>query len=70
MEADVWYLETRNSSTISDSALGSSSFLNFSNVLVIDLGIGPVFSNADWFRLSERQFFIRKLKMSSYLYQF
>jgi hypothetical protein len=47
IEADVWYLDTRNSSIISDSALGSNSFLNFSKVLVIERGIGPVFSNAD-----------------------
>ena len=46
-EAEVWYLDTRNSSIISDSALESNSFLNFSKVLVIERGIGPVFSNAD-----------------------
>ena len=30
IEAAVWYLETLNSSMISDSELGSNSFLNFS----------------------------------------
>lgn len=58
IDAAVWYLDTLNSSIISDSEFGSNSFLNFSKVFVIERGTGPVFSKADWLILFKRQFFI------------
>ena len=43
----IGYIDTLNSSIISDSEFGSNSFLNFSKVFVIERGTGPVFSKAD-----------------------